>query len=272
MPERDRSDTESNKVMINLQGSSFHSSRLALKKTLPCPRWVRNVSSSAFVANSSLHQRNQTVSQDPIALFKAFHTSSLWQSSKIMNYLIVRGWYSTAISLLLWRGAVQEAPDLLPLPVLLRVFCYRGKRREHRVRKYRTFRIFAPETALHKPEKPWKEKILFLMRRLHLWVWSFILFWLRVQGWFSFIRQFFLLLCFIFSRDSSDSRAVIEILDTKCKGNESHFKLPKDISITWLKSPAVFSSSSPYRLRDKVHFWQRQMLFVAHLPSDQPLF
>lgn len=36
----------------------------------------------------------------------------------------------------------------------------------------------------------------------------------------------------IFSRDSSDSRAFTEILDTKCKGNESHFKLPKDIFTT----------------------------------------
>lgn len=33
MPERDRPDTESNKVMINLQGSSFHSSGLALKNS-----------------------------------------------------------------------------------------------------------------------------------------------------------------------------------------------------------------------------------------------
>lgn len=131
VPERDRPDTESSKVGINLLGSSFCSAGLALKKTPALSqRHPRNISSSAFVANCSLHQRNQIITQDPSALFKAFHTSSLWQSSKIKNSLFVRGWYSPGISLSLWRGAVQEAPDLPP-SVLLWAFCCRSKKTPH---------------------------------------------------------------------------------------------------------------------------------------------
>lgn len=50
------------------------------------------------------------------------------------------------------------------------------------------------------------------------------------SGLGAVICQVFLLLCFILSHDSSNSRAFIEILDTKFEGNESPFKLHRDSS------------------------------------------
>lgn len=56
------------------------------------------------------------------------------------------------------------------------------------------------------------------------------------------MHHFLLLLCFILSNDSSSSGAFIEILDTKSKGNEPHFKLCKDSYLVRVKPLALFFS------------------------------
>lgn len=100
-----------------------------------------------------------------------------------------------------------------------------GAQNGHTVRKYRIFRVFTnvcPRNSAPQTRKAPKRKDFAPYEKDGL-----------VGLKFHFVLALvFLLLSFIFRRDSSDSRAFIEILDMEYKGNESHCKLPKDISIT----------------------------------------
>jgi len=74
----DRHDTQSNEVRVKLQEAHPTVLDWTLRNLCLVPCGVRNISSSAFVADYSFHQRNKVVSQDTIFFFKAFHTSSMW--------------------------------------------------------------------------------------------------------------------------------------------------------------------------------------------------
>lgn len=131
-----------------------------------------------FVAKCSSYQRHQTKTP---ALSSKLSTPAAVTEQQNKELSLCQGWYPTGISLFC-------APDLLALPVLLQE--QNQNRGSGNAEHSGYLPRFAPGTALHEPEKPWKAKVLLFMRRT-LWVWIFILFWLRVQGWFAFVHQFF---------------------------------------------------------------------------------
>lgn len=96
---------------------------------------VRNISSSAFLASFSSHQRNKAVSQD-LFLQRFPHQQHVIEEyhNKPTSRDDPDDWYITAILLCWWHGAKQEVSylNLLPVPIRwLSILSEKQKARTH---------------------------------------------------------------------------------------------------------------------------------------------